>query len=182
MDPLAPRVASRFLRAQEGEEGPSDYAQMVAYLNQHMKPFKKGHAWWLPPHNFAANAAIMELNFWHFTILPGFAHAYRPATGHSPEGVVIDPKWASFKDRGIDHTLKGAELMVTLAKSQPSVPDSVKKDFEHIEEKFKIQIPHALVSKVVGDSLKIAERRWGTNRLRAKMILVPFDGSKAQEI
>ena len=181
---IANRVTGRVLSAAEDEEK-SDGAQMLEYLEANAKRFKKGHAWWVPPHNLAINSALMAVNLWRFTILPFQAGrtAYRPAGDRFPEGIVIDPNWDPFeRDRTFNHGLKTAEVLVKVAKAQPSISESVKDELESIERHFKIQIPPGIVSHLVGQSLKVAERRWGVDGLRRKRILVPFDGGKSIEL
>lgn len=166
----------------QAEDTESDFKQMVNYLDQNAKKFKKGHAWWVPPHNMAINSALMEMNFWYFTVQAEFARPYIPAGERLPEGFVIDPHWKSFKDRGWVHSKASAEEALNLAKKMKTVEASVKEDLKAMETKAGVNFPDNLVSKVVGESLKVAERRWGTDNLRRRRILIPFDGSKAMEL
>jgi hypothetical protein len=170
------------IAAETEEEEKSDYGHMVDYLDQNAKKFKKGHAWWVPPHNLAINAALMEMNFWYFTVRPRFSKVYRPASDRFPEGLIIDPDWNSFKDPGWTHTKNAAEKAVELAKRMRTVPEAVKQDLKEMEAAAGVNFPDSIVSRIVNDSLKVAERRWGTDRLRRRKILVPFDGSKPMEL
>jgi len=170
------------IAAETAEDERTEYGQMVDYLNQNSKKFKKGHAWWVPPHNLAINTALMEMNFWYFTVRPLLARPYIPAGGRLPEGIVIDPHWTSFKDRGWGHTKEAAEEAINLAKRMKTVEASVREDLKEMETKAGVNFPENLVSKIVGDSLKVAERRWGTDNLRRRRILIPIDGSKAMEL
>jgi hypothetical protein len=165
-------------------EGPSDYDQAIEVLDRELKPFPKKHGWWDPPHNYGVNSAIMELNGWYFTILPLFAAkiAYRPKSDRFPEGIVIDPNWAPVKGHTGPHTANTAAIFVKAAKAAPSVQDSVKQELKSIETHFKVDIPASVQSKLIGESLKVAQRRWGVDRLRRRKILVPFDGSKPIEL
>lgn len=164
------------------EEEQSEYSQMLEYLNQNATKFRKGHAWWVPPHNMAINTALMEMNFWYFTVEPNFARGYMPASSRLPEGIVIDPHWSSYKDRGWGHTKEAAETAIKTAKSMKTVADSVRGDLKEMETKAGVNFPDSIVSKIISDSLKIAERRWGIDNLRRRRILIPFDGSKAMEL
>jgi hypothetical protein len=185
--------ALRIVSAGDDEEAPSEYKQMEEFLNSNLTAIKKDRqgAWWAPPNNFMINSAIMGLNTWVYRILPMFAAktAYRPADPERgmPEGLVIDPGWTPSRDDPtggdtIIHSLKNAELLAKVAKSQPSVTDNVKMEFRWVESKFGVKIPSGVESAILRDTLKVAVRRWGVNRLRTKKILVPFDGSKSQEL
>jgi hypothetical protein len=160
------------------DEQPNDFAQATTVLNQELEVLSK-NGWWSPPHNYVVNGAMMNLNGWVFTILPFRADkkAYRPAGDRFPEGIVIDPNWASDGKDG-PWSGKMAEAFAKYAKTQPSVPDTVRRELADIERHFKVQIPDSVKAKLVGDSLKVAKRRWGVDRLRRRNILVPFDGSK----
>lgn len=166
------------------EEERSDYGQMSDYLDKEAKKFKKGHAWWVPPHNMAINAALMEMNFWYFTIKPVkfTTKWFREATDRYPAGFVIDPGWAPFKDGGWDHTLKAAEAAVKLAKQMRTITEAIKKDIDEMEAETGQKFPEASASKIINEAQKVAERRWHIDRLRVKKILVPIDGSKPMEL
>lgn len=146
-----------------------------------VKDKKRSH-WWVPPHNFMINRAMMEWNFWVFTILPFFPdkRAYRPAKNGKPEGIVIHPIWDSVREmRGIRMlTVPLAEKLIAHAKGLPTVHDTVKEELRWIEEKFSISIPSGIVSRLVTEAPKIAARRMSVDRLRVKSTLVPLDGSK----
>lgn len=162
------------------DEGPSEYDQAISTLEKELEALK-GHGWWKAPHNYVVNSALMGFNGWIFTILPFRAKltAYRPA-GRLPEGIVIDPSWRPDPrtDRPLDHTPKAAELLIRIVNQSESVPDTVRGELAAIEATFKIQIPSGIQSNLVSESLKVAKRRWGVDRLRQKRILVPLDGSK----
>jgi hypothetical protein len=160
------------------DEQPDDYGQATAVLNKELEALPK-HGWWSPPHNYVVNGALMNLNGWVFTILPFRAEkkAYRPASDRLPEGIVIDPNWASDGKDG-PWSGKMAEAFAKYAKSQPSIPDTVRRELTAIEHHFKIQIPASVQSALIADSLKVAKRRWGLDRLRRRNILIPFDGGK----
>ncbi len=177
----AQRVVDRLRTATDDPDSDTEYTKMVAFLDQNMKKLKKGSAWWLPPHNFVLNSALMNLNCWYFSILPfrSATTAYRQKSDRLPEGIVIDPNWKPFQNSEGSHVLAAAEHAFKMAKTHPSVSDSVKRELEVIENHFKVQIPPSVASTLIGQSLKIAERRWGTDGLRRKKILVPFDGSKS---
>jgi curved DNA-binding protein CbpA len=146
-----------------------------------VKDKKKNH-WWVPPHNFMINRAMMEWNFWSFTILPFFPdkRSYRPAKNGKPEGIVIHPIWDSVRElRGLRMlTVPLAEKLIAHAKGQPTVHDTVKEELHWIEEKFSISIPEAIKARLVTEAPKIAARRMSVDRLRVKSTLVPLDGSK----
>lgn len=156
-------------------------------------PKGKGRAWWDEPKNYLINMTLMgTLNDWRFTILPLHAAkmGYRPANPerNMPEGIVIDPGWTTQRgdpvggQSAIDPSPKNVEYLIGYAKSQPTVQDTVKDEIRWLESKFGIKVPAELESKLVKDAPKIAARRWGINRLRAKKILMPFDGSKSIEL
>lgn len=175
----------------ESEEASADeYVKMEAVLNAGYTKLKKG-GWWDPPHNFVINSALMGLNTWQFSILPMFAErmAYRPANPErgTPEGIVIDPSWNPAQNdptRGdtVDHSVKNAEALMKYGKSQRSVGETVSLELNWVEKKFGVQIPNDIRGTLVRDAPKVASRRWGIDRLRRKKILVPFDGSKTQEL
>lgn len=164
------------------DEQPDDYAQATAVLNRDLEALPK-HGWWSPPNNYVVNGALMNLNGWIFTILPFHAGktAYRPASGRFPEGIVIDPNWAPDGKDG-PWSGKMAEAFAKYAKAQPNVQETVRRELADIERHFKVQIPDNVKAKLVGESLKVAKRRWGVDRLRRRKILVPFDGSKPVEL
>lgn len=171
--------------AQEQEEV-SVYKQIETLLDQDLKKFKKGHAWWDQEHNFAINTALSNINCWYFTILPLFParSAYRPAdpkTG-SPEGIVIHPAWAVFKDGDRAYDLEEVKDLIKKAKSQPTLEETVKKELNWVESTFQIKIPSNVEAALLKDVKKVAERRWGVDHLRIKNVLVPLDGGKSVEL
>jgi curved DNA-binding protein CbpA len=153
-------------------------------LNRELEPFPKKHAWWSPGKNCAINVTLMGgINLWTFSIIPQFyKNVYRPALNGKPEGIVIDPDWhpmrQDFSDPSPDLMMK----LVDFAKGEESVKDAVKKQLRWIESKFGCQIPSVVEAKLVKDADKVAKRRWGTNGLRTRKILVPFDGTKSIEL
>lgn len=168
----------------EEEEG---YARAERIFNDALKKTKKGSAWWDPPHNFLINMTLMgSLNAWVFTLLPMFASksAYRPKTDRLPEGLVIDPNWTThpgMKD-SLPATEKVVDIMLREAKSAPTLQQTAQHELNWVESKFGVQIPSGVQSALISDVLKVAERRWGVDRLRRKKILVPFDGSKSIQL
>lgn len=166
-------------RREKAADFDADYSQATEALNKELEVLQNGKAWWSPPHNYVVNGALMNLNGWVYTILPFRAAltAYRPAKNGKPEGIVIDPNWAP-DDKDGEWTGKMAEAFAKYAKAQPGIQDTVRQELAGIERHFKIEIPNALKTVIVNDSLKVAKRRWGVDRLRRKKILMPFDGSK----
>jgi hypothetical protein len=178
----------------------SPYDLMQTWLDGNLTRFPKDRqgAWWDPPHNYCINSALMGLNTWQFHILPRMRQPlhYPPSLGMSkeetdnlqPDGIIIDPGWwpttSSDPTNGdtVDHSVKVAEILAKFAKGQPSVQQTVKNELTWLEGKYKVMIPPAIEASLIKDALKVATRRWGVNRLRTKKILVPFDGSKAQEM
>lgn len=160
------------------DEQPDDYGQASEYLNKNLQALQH-HGWWDPGHNYVVNGALMALNGWVFTIMPFRAAktAYRPKSDRFPEGIVIDPNWAP-DDKDGPWTAKTADIFVRYAKTRPSIEESVRQELADIERHFKVEIPSGVKSKLIGESQKVAKRRWGVDRLRRKKILVPFDGSK----
>lgn len=63
-----------------------------------------------------------------------------------------------------------------------TVQHTVQHELKWVETKFGVEIPAKIQSDLVQGALKVATRRWGVNRLTQKKILVPFDGSKSQEL
>jgi len=184
-------VLARYKAAsQDDEEGPSDFKQCMEYLDKHLTKFPKKNGWWDPPNNLAINSALMGLNLWCFVILPRFAGsaaAYRPKTDRLPEGIVIDPRWDPAPrslggNETYPHTAKTAEVLVKQISNVHDVRFTVNYQLGWIEKEYGVKIPSSVQSKLVGDALKIATRRWGTDGLRRKRILVPFDGSKSIEL
>lgn len=155
-----------------------EFSQTTAVLNKELEALPK-HGWWSPPHNYVVNGALMALNGWVFTIMPfrPGKTAYRPASDRFPEGIVIDPNWAP-DDKDTPWTAKAALAFANYAKAQPSISDTVRRELADIERHFKIEIPASVQSNLISESLKVAKRRWGVDRLRRKKILIPFDGGK----
>lgn len=178
---IAREIAAEDPDAESTDEAPEFDA--VAYFESKLTTHKKGNkrAWWDPPHNMLINETLMgTLNLWDFTILPFHASktAYRPASTRFPEGIVIDPNWSSVTGDSYPETPRVCELMVEKVKAAESIDQSVKDELASIESHFKITIPDAIKTKLVAESVKTADRRWGVDRLRRRKILIPFDGSK----
>lgn len=163
---------------------PADEFDAVKDLDARLTRFKKSKrpGWWEPGHSLGINETLMgTLNMWEFTILPFNAakRAYRAAGPRFPEGIVIDPNWASTRDTGAyPETPRVCEILTGMVKKSDPIEQVVRTELESIEQHFSVKIPDAIKTKLVGDSVKTAERRWDTDRLRRRNILVPFDGSK----
>lgn len=184
--------ASNHIRSLTADALDDDLAAGEMLLNKELKVIgKRGRGWWDPPHNYLINMTLMgTLNDWRFRILPMWADrtAYRPASGDKPEGIVIDPSWSPLSSDpignggAIDPTTKNVEELIKFARGQESITATVAAELKWIESKFGVNIPNDIQSKLVSDALKVANRRWGVNRLKTKKILVPFDGSKSIEL
>lgn len=156
-------------------------SKAVEILDKEMKPLGKKPYRWIPTHNFALNRALFGWNAWHFTILPFMAHAkaYRPAKRGKPEGIVLHPNWASYKDAEWGSlTPEIAERIISTAKKLPSIKEAVQLELKWIETKFGIDIPSGVKSKILNEAEKVAKRRIDVDRLRIKDELWPFDGGK----
>jgi curved DNA-binding protein CbpA len=153
-------------------------------LNRELEKFPKKHAWWSPGKNCAINVTLLGgINLWSFSILPQFyKNIYRPAMNGKPEGIVIDPDWHPLRQDFSDPSPDLMEKLVHFAKNEDTIKDAVAKQLRWIEEKFSCKIPSAVEAKLIKDADKVAKRRWGTNGLRTRKILVPFDGSKSIEL
>lgn len=162
---------------------PADEFDAVKDLDVRLTRFKKSKrpGWWDPPHSLGVNETLMgTLNLWEFTIMPFNAakRAYRPASARFPEGIVIDPNWASASDGAYPETPRVCELVTEMVKKSKTIDQVVRDELDSIEQHFGVKVPEAIRSKLLGEALKTAERRWSTDRLRRRNILVPFDGSK----
>ena len=168
------------------------YHAALDVLNKHLQPFPKKSGWWLPPKNYAINMTLLgTINVWDFSALPLFAtrNAYRPKGERLPEGVVLDPDWkpVSKNDPLYNETLTAtaevAEKLVKLVKNMDqTIGERVELELGFIETHYKVQIPSGVKSAIIAEMLPIAKRRWGSNRLRRKKVLYPFDGSKKIEL
>jgi len=160
-----------------------------AFIEQELESLKKG-GYWKPPHNLALNFALMGANFWTFTILPLFWQ--RKAYRKDLNGIVIHPIWTSVANgRTIgpknmsgfsELDMKTAQDVVSTIRRAESVQDSVRHELKAIETQFGIDIPTSIVSDLIQDSLKVAKRRWGVDRMKVKDRLIPFDGSPARDL
>jgi hypothetical protein len=165
------------------ESGQETYAPETT-LDRELVALKK-RGYWSPGKNMVVNVTLMGgVNLWYFSIIPRFYRdIYRPARNCKPEGIVIDPGWHPYKDGdSSDPTPHYMDKVVELAKKADLVSAAVKEELKNIEQKFSVQIPSAVEAKLVKEADKVAKRRWGVNTLRARKILVPFDGSKAIEL
>ncbi len=162
----------------EDEGNPEQLAR--EYLNDKLELFKKGHCWWLPPHNLALNMALLNWNLWRFTILPLFPKkkAYR----EDLKGIVIHPSWVPLKEDFKVLTLNLAERVVAAMQQEPTVQETVRKELDWIEREFSLQIPSTVRSQLEKETLVTARRRWGVDHLRLKNRLIPLDGSKARDL
>lgn len=190
--------ASEEMRLVKAEDEVTPYKEMETWLDGNLTRFPKDKqgAWWDPPHNYCINSALMGLNTWQFHILPRmrvplhYPSGVPAADGAKPEpdGIIIDPSWwpttsgDPTKGDTVDHSVKVAEILAKFAKGQQTVQQTVKNELTWLEGKYGVKIPPAIEATLIKDALKVATRRWGVNRLRSKKILVPFDGSKAQEM
>jgi hypothetical protein len=179
------------LPGENDNEGEDDYKQATDILNKQLTLFPKHHAWWLPPTNYVINMALMGINTWEFSVLPLFAEktAYRQKTDRLPEGIVLDPTWRPTGKNDPTHgetlppNAKVAEALVKLVKGlNVSVTETAEHQLTAIEKHFNVQIPSGVKTKILADVLPMAKRRWGTDRLRRKKLLFPFDGSKKIEL
>lgn len=153
----------------------------MEYLQDHLEPFKKGSALWLPPHNLCLNRALMGWNLWVFTILPHFPKkkAYRSDLN----GIVIRPSWTSLPNKDFSAVdLKLAERLVSVMQKATTVQETIRKEMDWIEREFKIEIPSAIRSRMEKECLTMARRRWGVDLLRLKDRLIPLDGSKPRDL
>ena len=157
-------------------------------LRTEMEPLKNG--FWMPPRNLALNFALRGPNLWAFTILPfeGQKRAYRTDLN----GIVIRPIWIPVGDgRAIGSmdmsgfstlTLPHAENLIKVFQKVETIPETVKKQLRLIEASHGIQIPSGVEASLVAESLKVAKRRWGVDRLRVKNRLIPLDGSEPRDL
>lgn len=177
---ITQNLAYRFAYAKQ-----ADIQAVRDLFDKELTKFPKGHCWWDPPHNCAINMALMGINLWEFSILPGFPHktAYWKGDERYPEGLVVHPSWHPTTNNPLtDDDVKVAEKLINLAKKAESVQDQVKKDLKKVEGWFSITIPGSIETKLVAEAAKIASRRWGVNHLKMRDTLIPFDGSKAVEL
>lgn len=151
-------------------------------LQAMLEPLSK-NGYWKPPHNMAINFAIFGTNLWYFTLLPLFwqKRAYRSDLG----GIVIHPIWAPFENGEYRHgelTERNIGKVLQLIEKQGTVQDSIKRELRLLEQFFKIQIPPGIEQNLLKDSLKVAKRRWGVDRMKIKNTLVPLDGGKPRNL
>jgi hypothetical protein len=164
----------------------ADVSAVFGLLDKELTKFPKRNGWWDPPKNLAINSALMGINLWRFSLLPfhPLKRAYRAAEGRFPEGIVIHPNWHPLNDKTYpDDTLEIVQKMIELVKGfSVSLPEMVAQELRWIETKFGVKVPDAIETKLKIEIVKIATRRWSTNRLKTKDTLIPFDGSKAIEL
>jgi len=165
---------------EEDEDDPEKLG--VEYLQDKLESFKKGHGMWLPPHNFGLNQALMGWNLWVFTILPMFPK--KKAYNAEYNGIVIHPNWTPLKGDRLfpEMDLDLAQKLVSIMQRSSTVQETVRKELDWIEREFKIEIPSGIRSKMEKESLTMAGRRWGVDRLRMKDRLIPLDGSKPRDL
>lgn len=156
------------------------------------------NGYWQPPHNLAANFALMGVNLWVFTILPTFwqRQSYQelasPDGGATIPGIAIRPLWTSVGEGGpigvknmsgfADLNDKVVSKLLEIIKQAETLEATVAKELTQIEHHFKIQIPAAIKQGVVRSALPTAKRRWKVDRLRVKTRFIPLDGSKPWDL
>jgi len=164
----------------------ADIAEVFGVFDKELTKFPKKTGWWDPPRNIAINSALMGINLWVFSILPSQfgKRAYRSATDRLPEGIVLHPNWHPYNNKVYpDSNIELAEKLVKVVKGiGVKLQDTVVEELRSIETKFSVKIPDFIESKLKLEVVKIATRRWSTNRLKTKDTLIPFDGSKAIEL
>ena len=169
-------------RAEGSVFGP-DEEEAREYLAKHAKPTKKGHGWWIEPHNLLANQALMGMNLWRFRYDASVGQG-----GDGADGVIIRPMWDSLRHGdtvgqkdfgGFSHlTMADAKQVVKMMKSQPSVAKTTADELDDAEKKAGKKIPASIRAKILKGAPKVAARRWGVDRLKIKKQFIPFDGSK----
>lgn len=164
----------------------ADIQAVFDILDRDLTKFPKKHGWWDPPKNLAINSALMGLNLWQFSILPFHPEkrAYRVERDGRPEGIVIKPNWHPYNNNTYpDNNPELADKLVKAVKGIGiKLQDTVVAELRFIETKFGVKIPDFIEAKLKNECVKIATRRWSTDRLRLKDTLIPFDGSKAIEL
>ena len=174
----------------------AEFDEAVKLLNKHFKPFKKGRGWWIPDHALGVNMTLMGgINLWRFSIYPTKAQVSGPASLYHPpktdkrgnvysEGVEYRPMWVPYRKLGesIAAVPKNVEILIKAVKAFPSVGEITKREFKLIESKAGVKIPSSIVSQCVSQAVKVAERRWGVNRLKTNPQLLPFDGGKPEKM
>jgi hypothetical protein len=96
--------------------------------------------------------------------------------------MVIHPCWQPFKNGDFPYNMKALEAVLKEAQAADTIQNRVKKDIAFVESHFNVKVPSNVEAALLKDALKVADRRWGVNRLRTKDVLVPFDGSKSIEL
>lgn len=164
----------------------ADVSAVFGLLDKELTKFPKRNGWWDPPKNIAINSALMGINLWKFSLLPfrPSRGAYRVAEGKLPEGIIIHPNWHPLNDKTYpDDTIEIVQKMIEMVKGfGVTLQDTVASELKWIETKFGVKVPATIEAKLKLEILKIATRRWSTNRLKTKDTLIPFDGSKAIEL
>ena len=169
-----------------------DSIDMHAWLDSRMERFKKGSCWWVPSHGLALNLTLFGVfNVWRFTTL---SFRYRPYRAEDerrdgdPEGILYRPIWVPYNDPRTDNirgtypnnvpSEKKLEFIIDMFKNAMTVSDIIAREWDYIEDKYKVQIPDSIRAKYIGDANKTAARRWGVNRLKIEPELIPFNGGK----
>lgn len=138
-------------------------------------------AWWIPEFCFVLNQAAMNWNYWQFSIQP--FRSDKTMLHKNPDGVGIDFKWNSINQGSGPHdmTMDQLKKVERIAQNQPTIEEFVKSQLALFEGHFNVQIPDNVKSQIIADAKKAAPRRWSVNRLRTKVMVYPFDGSKKFE-
>jgi len=155
------------------EEG---YDEFVKKMDEKLTKFKKGSAWWKPGKNLAINMTILgKVNLWNFTILPLFPK--KTAFSKEDNSIVIHPIWTSHYKYKDTYTVNEdvADVFIKAVSSIPDITKTVKGELEWIEKQFKIKINSKVKTKIINESVKVAARRWGVDRLKIKNDLINID-------
>jgi hypothetical protein len=167
----------------------SAYEQAAALLDKDFERLKsKGvrQGWWIPGKAWAVNLPLQGAQVHIFTLLDmaimGRAKAtYRKADNYGPEGIIINPRWASAGMK--TYPIEAVPKMIDLIKREaPSIEKKINDDLDRIEKDNKIEIPSAIRSKIVKGGKALAKRRWDVNMLRQHGTLYPFDGGKPMKL
>lgn len=177
------RISSNYLSGNTATQTPEE--RLTSKL-KHLG----GNGYWAEPHNVVVNFSLQGANLWAFSILP----MSWQRMGHPADlgGIVIKPSWSpvgkgnalgisgsdgyhKLTDTWVDAILKGIPQVRT-------IQDSVQLDLMKLERHFQIEIPVGIKTKIIGDSLATAKRRWGANMLKTKARLIPLDGSPSRDL
>lgn len=174
------------------EDNDDEEDQARALLQSELEALPKRHALWKPPHNLLLNFALMGLNLWYFRVLPMFWQRNGYRTSRGTEGIVIHPSWESTgSGRAVGHMdMSGffhldmdiAEKLIRAVKSSKPIPVTVAEELKDLETHFGISIPSSIKSEIVRQSVAMAKRRWGVDRLKMRDRFIPLDGSKPWDL